>query len=51
MKLERSKAWWLNRARREGDAVIGAGLLAIDPAPADSTEVAAADTAGKDKSA
>ena len=27
------------------------GELAIDPAPADSTEVAAADTAGKDKSA
>lgn len=33
MKLERSKDWWLGRARREGDAVIGAGLLALDPAP------------------
>ena len=25
MKLERSKEWWMARARREGDAVIGAG--------------------------
>lgn len=33
MRLERSKDWWLNRARREGGAVIGAGLLAFDPAP------------------
>lgn len=33
MRLERSKEWWLSRARREGDAVIGAGLLAFDPAP------------------
>jgi HTH-type transcriptional regulator, competence development regulator len=33
MRLERSKDWWLNRARREGDAVIGAGLLAFNPAP------------------
>jgi transcriptional regulator with XRE-family HTH domain len=33
MKLERSKEWWMARARREGDAVIGAGLLAFDPAP------------------
>lgn len=33
MKLERSKEWWLARARREGNAVIGAGLLAFDPAP------------------
>ena len=33
MKLERSKDWWMARARREGDAVIGAGLLAFDPAP------------------
>jgi HTH-type transcriptional regulator, competence development regulator len=32
MKLERSKDWWMARARREGDAVIGAGLLAFDPA-------------------
>ena len=34
MKLERSKDWWMARARREGDAVVGAGLLAFDPAPA-----------------
>jgi len=33
MKLERSKEWWMARARREGDAVIGAGLLAFDAAP------------------
>jgi transcriptional regulator with XRE-family HTH domain len=34
MKLERSKDWWMARARREGYAIIGAGLLAFDPAPA-----------------
>lgn len=33
MKLERSKAWWIGRARREGDSVVGAGLVARDPAP------------------
>jgi transcriptional regulator with XRE-family HTH domain len=33
MKLELSKDWWMVRARREGDAVVGAGLLAFDPAP------------------
>jgi transcriptional regulator with XRE-family HTH domain len=33
MRLERSKDWWLARARREGDAAVGAGLLAFDPAP------------------
>lgn len=33
MKLERSKEWWMARARREGDSVIGAGLLAFDPEP------------------
>lgn len=33
MKLERSKDWWMTRARREGAAAIGAGLLAFDPAP------------------
>jgi hypothetical protein len=31
MKFERSKEWWLAKARREGDAVIGAGFLALDP--------------------
>jgi HTH-type transcriptional regulator, competence development regulator len=31
MKFERSKEWWMERARREGDAAIGAGLLAFDP--------------------
>lgn len=33
MRLERNKDWWIARARREGDAVVGAGLLAFDPAP------------------
>lgn len=33
MKLQRSKEWWIDRARREGDAVVGAGLVARDPAP------------------
>lgn len=33
MKLELSEDWWMARARREGDAVVGAGLLAFDPAP------------------
>ncbi len=33
MKLERSKEWWIDRARKEGDAVVGAGLVARDPAP------------------
>lgn len=33
MKLERSKEWWIDRARREADAVVGAGLVARDPAP------------------
>ncbi len=32
MRLERSKEWWMSRARREGDTTIGAGLLALDPA-------------------
>ncbi|SEF10959.1 Helix-turn-helix domain-containing protein [Rhizobiales bacterium GAS191] len=33
MRLERSKDWWMARARREGDMAVGAGLLAFDPAP------------------
>lgn len=33
MRMDRTKEWWLTRARREGDAVVGAGLLAFDPAP------------------
>jgi transcriptional regulator with XRE-family HTH domain len=35
MRFERSKEWWLSRARREGDAAVGAGMLAFDPAPDD----------------
>ncbi len=41
MRLDRSKDWWLNRARREGCAAIGAGLLAFDPAPEASVRAAA----------
>jgi transcriptional regulator with XRE-family HTH domain len=33
MRLERNKDWWMARARREGDAAVGVGLLAFDPAP------------------
>ena len=33
MRLERSKEWWLERARREGESFVGAGLLAFDPSP------------------
>jgi HTH-type transcriptional regulator, competence development regulator len=33
MRLERSKEWWMARAAREGDADVGAGLLAFDPKP------------------
>jgi hypothetical protein len=33
MKFERSKEWWMERAHREGDSAIGAGLLAFDPVP------------------
>lgn len=33
MRLDRSKDWWMARARREGDVAVGAGLLAFDPAP------------------
>lgn len=33
MRFERSKDWWMTRARREGDSAVGAGLLAFDPAP------------------
>lgn len=47
MKLERSKDWWMARARREGNAAVGAGLLAFDPAPEErpsSVQAAAEDT-------
>lgn len=47
MKLERSKEWWMARARREGDAVIGAGLLALDPKP-DERTVSSHATAGEE---
>lgn len=33
MRFQRSKDWWMARARREGDSAVGAGLLALDPAP------------------
>jgi transcriptional regulator with XRE-family HTH domain len=43
MKFERSKEWWLAKARREGDASIGAGLLARDPALSETATSAGAD--------
>ena len=33
MKLIRTKEWWIAKAKREGDAAVGAGLLALDPMP------------------
>lgn len=41
MKFERSKEWWLARARREGDAAVGAGFLALDPGPEERSAAAA----------
>jgi len=38
MRIERTKGWWMARARREGDAVIGAGMLAFDPLPDERPE-------------
>jgi len=43
MKIERSKEWWLGRARREGDGFIGAGMMAFDPAPEERTPASGAD--------
>jgi len=43
MRLERSKEWWIARARAEGDAVIGAGMLARDPVSDDQPAVAIAE--------
>jgi hypothetical protein len=42
MRLERSKDWWIARARREGDTAVGAGLLAFDPAPEERPSTAQA---------
>jgi len=36
MSIERSKEWWLERAKREGDTEVGAGLP--DPMEATMTE-------------
>lgn len=33
MRLERSREWWLTRARGEGADAISAGMLAFDPEP------------------
>lgn len=43
MKLERSKDWWIARARREGNAAIGAGMLALDAKPEDQPAPRAAE--------
>lgn len=37
MKLEKSKEWWLAQARREAGEVVGAGVLALDPTPAEQS--------------
>lgn len=42
MRLERSKEWWMSRARLEGDSAIGAGMLAFDPAPEERPSAAPA---------
>lgn len=47
MKLERSKDWWIARARREGSAAIGAGMLALDAKPEDHSSPSPAPTASK----
>ena len=44
MKLEKSKEWWIDRARCEGDAVVGAGLVARDPAPESQSLAAGEET-------
>ena len=49
MRMDRSKEWWLARARREGDAVVGAGLLAVDPAPDERPARMAAPAAAVDE--
>jgi transcriptional regulator with XRE-family HTH domain len=47
MRIERNKQWWLDRARREGVEVIGAGLVARDPI-SDSQSVTRAPTPRED---
>ena len=37
MTLERSKEWWVRRAQMEGDYTIGAGCVALDPKPDESS--------------
>ena len=49
MKLVRSKEWWMARARREGDAAVGAGLLAFDPVPNERPAAAQAETAEENR--
>lgn len=48
MKIERRKEWWVARARREGDAAVGAGLLAFDPV-SDERPTTIAQTAGAEE--
>lgn len=49
MKLERSKEWWMNRARREGNAAISAGLLAFDPVSEEQPSIEPASTAEENR--
>jgi len=40
MRLERSKQWWLARAKKEGNTAVSAGLLALDPMQDEPSESA-----------
>ena len=43
MKIERSKDWWISHVASEGDAAVGAGLMAFDPRPSEEKINAAAE--------
>ena len=45
MRIERNKEWWLAKARQEGNSVVGAGLLALDPKPSEVGSHVGADEA------
>jgi transcriptional regulator with XRE-family HTH domain len=44
MKLERTREWWLAKARREGDAEVGAGVRAFDPQEEERPAMSAEET-------
>ena len=52
MKLERSKEWWMARAREEGDVVVSAGTLSqVAAGTADERSTRAIHTPTHEKSA